>query len=132
MTLKGRVSSGTVVFMTLIDQRPDSQNHVSHLLITEAEKTDLQDQVGCEAQVTYHSTIRKITTINISAAIVLRGAFQKGYKCAKSILGIPSWAKSTADRSTGCSLTCQPCGLTGSQIPGHFIMDSLTLSPPVS
>jgi hypothetical protein len=31
--------------MTLIDPKPDSQGHASRLLITKAEKVDLQDQL---------------------------------------------------------------------------------------
>lgn len=66
-------------FMTLIDPKPDSQGHASHLLITKAEKSDLQDQLDImlkgqsgEGDHDYY----------ISAAMVLRGGFQKGHKCA--------------------------------------------------
>jgi len=68
-----------LIFMTLIDPKPDSQDHVSHLLITKAEKTDLQEELGImlkgqseEGDHDYY----------ISAAMVLRGALLKGHKCA--------------------------------------------------
>jgi hypothetical protein len=68
-------------FMILIDPKPDSEDHVSHLLITKAEKADLQDQLNImlkdiplddKADHDYY----------ISAAMILRGAFEKGHKCA--------------------------------------------------
>ena len=34
-----------MIFMALIDQKPDSQDHLSHLVITRAEKSELQDQL---------------------------------------------------------------------------------------
>jgi hypothetical protein len=67
------------VFMTLIDLRPDSQNHVSHLLITKAEKADLQDQLDTllkdEPEKGDHDYY-------MSAAIVLRAGLLKGHKCS--------------------------------------------------
>lgn len=78
---KSVFQAAPLVFMTLIDRKPDSQNHVSHLLITKAEKADLQDQLdlilkdiplGDKEDHDYY----------ISAAMVLRAALQKGYKCA--------------------------------------------------
>ncbi len=64
-----------LVFMTLIDPTPDSQDHLSHLLITKAEKADLQDQLDImlkdEPDEGDHSYY-------ISAALVLRGGLQKG------------------------------------------------------
>jgi hypothetical protein len=71
--------AAALVFMTLIDRKPDSQGHVSHLLITKAEKADLQDQVDImlkdEPDKGDHDDY-------ISAAMVLRGGLQKGHKCA--------------------------------------------------
>ena len=68
-----------LVFMTLIDQKPDSQGHVSHLLITKAEKADLQGQLDImlkgEADKGDHDYY-------IGAAMVLRGGLQRGHKCA--------------------------------------------------
>jgi len=68
-----------LIFMTLINPKADSQGHVSHLLITKAEKNDLQDQLEIllkgqsdEGDHDYY----------ISSAMVLRSAFLKGHKCA--------------------------------------------------
>jgi hypothetical protein len=68
-----------LIFMTLIDPKPDSQRHVSHLLISKAEKTDLQEDLEImlkgqseEGDHDYY----------ISAAMVLRGGLLKGHKCA--------------------------------------------------
>ena len=70
--------AAALVFMTLIDQRPDSQGHISHLLITKAEKADLQDQLAIllkdEPEEGDHDYY-------ISAAMILRGGLQKGHKC---------------------------------------------------
>lgn len=68
-----------LVFMTLIDQKPDSQGHVSHLLITKAEKADLQDQL----EILLKDALEKGDhDYYISAAMILRGGLQKGHKCA--------------------------------------------------
>jgi hypothetical protein len=71
--------AAALVFMTLIDQKPDSQGHVSHLLITKSEKADLQEQLDImlkgepdEGDHDYY----------VSAAMVLRGGLEKGHKCA--------------------------------------------------
>lgn len=68
-----------LIFMTLIDPKPDSQDHVSHLLITKAEKTELREELEImlkgqseEGDHDYY----------ISAAMVLRGGLEKGHKCA--------------------------------------------------
>lgn len=68
-----------LVFMTLIDQKPDSQNHVSHLLITKAEKADLQDRLDIMLK---GEPDKGDHDYYISAAMVLRGGLQKGHKCA--------------------------------------------------
>jgi hypothetical protein len=68
-----------LVFMTLIDQKPDSQGHVSHLLITKAEKEDLQGQLD---MILKDEPEKGDHDYYISAAMVLRGGLQKGHKCA--------------------------------------------------
>jgi hypothetical protein len=68
-----------MVFMTLIDPKPDSQDHVSHLLITKAEKADLQDQLNL---ILKDEPDKGDHDYYISAAMVLRSGFQKGHKCA--------------------------------------------------
>lgn len=71
--------SAVPVFMTLIDPRPDSQGHASHLLITKAEKADLMNRLDTmlkdEPETGDHDYY-------MSAAMILRGGFQKGYKYA--------------------------------------------------
>ena len=78
-TQKAVFEATPLIFMALIDQKPDSQDHVSHLLITKAEKSDLQAQLGImlknvpdEGDQDYY----------ISAAMVLRAGLQKGHKCS--------------------------------------------------
>ena len=76
---KSVFQAAALVFMTLIDQKPDSQWHVSHLVITRAEKADLQDQL----EIILRGVPEKgDQDYYISAAMVLRGGLQKGYKCA--------------------------------------------------
>ena len=68
-----------LVFITLIDPKPDSQDHVSHLLITKAEKADLQDQLDIMLK---DEPDKGDHDYYISAAMVLRDGLQKGHKCA--------------------------------------------------
>jgi hypothetical protein len=65
--------------MTLIDQKADSQGRVSHLLITRAEKADLQDQLAIMLK---DEPEKGDHDYYISAAMILQGGLQKGYKCA--------------------------------------------------
>jgi hypothetical protein len=76
---KAAFEASALVFMTLIDPKPDSQGHVSHLLITKAEKTDLQDQLEIMLK---GEPDKGDHNYYISAAMVLRGGLQKGHKCA--------------------------------------------------
>ena len=76
---KAVFQAAALVFMTLIDQKPDSQGHVSHLLITKAEKTDLQEQLDIMLK---GEPDKGDHDYYISAAMVLRGGLQKGHKCA--------------------------------------------------
>jgi hypothetical protein len=76
---KSVFQAAALVFMTLIDEKPDSQGHVSHLVITKAEKSDLQDQL----EIMLKGVPEKgDQDYYISAAMVLRGGLQKGHKCA--------------------------------------------------
>lgn len=68
-----------LVFMSLIDMKPDSQGHASHLLITKAEKTDLEDQLEIMLKGVPNKGDQDYY---ISAAMILRGGLQKEYKCA--------------------------------------------------
>jgi hypothetical protein len=79
---KAGFEAAPLVFMTLINTKPDSQNHVSHLLITKAEKADLQDQLDILLKDIPESD-KADHDYYISAAMVLRIALQKkGYECA--------------------------------------------------
>lgn len=76
---KGLFDAAPMVFMSLIDMKPDSQNHLNHLIITKAEKADLQDQLNIllkdvpdQGDHDYY----------ISAVMILRAGLQKDYKCA--------------------------------------------------
>lgn len=68
-----------LVFMTLIDMKPDSQGHVSHLIITKAEKSDLQEQLEI---ILKDQPDEGDHDFYISAAMVLRAGLLKGHKCA--------------------------------------------------
>lgn len=76
---KATFEAAAMVFMTLIDPKPDSQDHVSHLLITKAEKADLQDQLNI---ILKDEPDKGDHDYYISAAMVLRGGLQKGHRCA--------------------------------------------------
>ncbi len=76
---KAAFEAAALVFMTLIDPKPDSQDHVSHLLITKAEKADLQDQLNI---ILKDEPDKGDHDYYISAAMVLRGGLQKRHKCA--------------------------------------------------
>jgi hypothetical protein len=78
-TQKAVFEATPLVFMTLLDMKPDSQGHVSHLIITKQERSELQSDLNIilkdqpdEGDHDYY----------ISAAMVLRGALLKGHKCA--------------------------------------------------
>ena len=76
---KAAFEAAALVFMTLIDPKPDSQDHVSHLLITKAEKADLRDQLDILLK---DKPDKGDQDYYISAAMVLRGGLQKGHKCS--------------------------------------------------
>ena len=68
-----------MVFATLLDMKADSKNHVSHLIITKAERAkligDLTTYFGSELD-------QKGQNYTVSAASVLRTYFLKDYKCS--------------------------------------------------
>jgi hypothetical protein len=68
-----------LIFATLIDQKPDSRNHVSHLTITKAERAKLIDDLighfGSKLD-------QKDQNPTVSAASVLKAYFLKDYKCS--------------------------------------------------
>jgi hypothetical protein len=73
-------AASALVFMTLVDPKPDSQDQVSHLLITKAEKSDLE---GTLAIILEGQPNEGDHDPYVSAAMVIRGDLvKKGYKCA--------------------------------------------------
>jgi hypothetical protein len=68
-----------LVFATLIDQKPDSKNHVSHLIITKAERAKLIDDLTRDFG---PKLDQKDQNSMVSAASVLRAYFLKDYKCS--------------------------------------------------
>jgi hypothetical protein len=72
--------AASLVFMSLVDMKEDSQGHASHLLITKAESADLQQQLDLILKGVPNEGDHDFY---ISAAMVLRAGLQKkGYKFA--------------------------------------------------
>ena len=68
-----------LIFATLIDQKPDSRNHVSHLIITKAERTKLLGDIAAR----FGSKLdQKNQNTTVSAASVLRAYLLKEFKCS--------------------------------------------------
>jgi len=68
-----------LIFATLIDQRADSKNHASHLIITKAERTKLLDDIAAR----FGSKLdQKGQNFTVSAASVLQGYLQKNFRCS--------------------------------------------------
>lgn len=78
-TRKAIFEAAALVFMTLIDQKPDSQGNLSHLVITRAEKSELQDQLEIMLK---DEPEKGDHDYYISAAMILQAGLQKGHKCA--------------------------------------------------
>ena len=78
-TQKGVFEATPLVFITLLDMKPDSQGHVSHLIITKQERSDLQGDLDI---ILKDQPDHGDHDYYISAAMVLRAAFLKGHKCA--------------------------------------------------
>jgi hypothetical protein len=67
------------IFATLIDLRPDSKNHASHLIITKAERAALI----ADLNVDFGSKLdQKDQNYTVSAAKVLKQYLLKDYKCS--------------------------------------------------
>jgi hypothetical protein len=77
---KAVFQAAALLFMSLIDEKPDSQGHVSHLLITKAEKAELKEQL--DIMLKSEPDNKGDHDYYVSAAMVLRGGLQKGHKCA--------------------------------------------------
>jgi len=69
-----------MVFATLIDMKPDSRNHVSHLIITKAERAELLDSLDTAFG---KKLDEKKPNYTVGSAAVLRDALlKKGFKCS--------------------------------------------------
>ena len=68
-----------LVFASLIDERPDSKSHVSHLIITRAEKATLLDQL---ARRFGPKLDQKNQSLTVGAAQLLKAYLLKDFKCA--------------------------------------------------
>jgi hypothetical protein len=68
-----------LIFASLIDQRPDSQNHLSHLIISKAERSKLISLVD-----SYFGPKldQKDQNYTVSSASVLKAYLNKDYKCS--------------------------------------------------
>jgi hypothetical protein len=72
-------SATPLVFATLIDQKPDSKNHLSHLIITKAERAalirTLDRRFGSKLD-------QKNSTYTVGAASLMKEFLRKDYLCA--------------------------------------------------
>jgi hypothetical protein len=76
---KALFEASPLVFSTLIDMKPDSNGHTSHLLITKAEREALIKQIDTD----FGSKLdEKDANYGVSAAAVLKAGLQKDFKCS--------------------------------------------------
>jgi len=75
----GVFKTAAMVVWTLIDQKADSQHHLSHLVITQAEKADLQSQLDLMLK---NEPENGDHDLWVSSAMVVRGGLNRGHKCA--------------------------------------------------
>jgi hypothetical protein len=76
---KGLMQVSVGVFGALIDLKPDSKGHASHLIITKAERSNLVDRLN----IAFGSKLdQKDQNLLVSAATVLRGYLLKDFKCS--------------------------------------------------
>ncbi|HEY7306276.1 MAG TPA: hypothetical protein VH601_19280 [Bryobacteraceae bacterium] len=76
---KGLLEASPAVFMTLIDMRQDSQNHVSHLVITKAERAKLIDNLKRNFG---EKLNQKSPNYTVGTASLLNEGFHKDFKCS--------------------------------------------------
>jgi hypothetical protein len=69
----------TLAFGLLIDERPDSKNHASHLLITKAERSDLLHSLAAAFG---PKLDEKNPNYVVGSAVLLKGFLSKNFKCA--------------------------------------------------
>jgi hypothetical protein len=76
---KALFEASPLVFSTLIDMKPDSNGHTSHLLITKAEREALIKQIDTD----FGSKLdEKDANYGVSSAVVLKAGLQKDFKCS--------------------------------------------------
>ncbi len=68
-----------LVFATLIDQKADTKNHVSHLIITKAERAKLIEDITGDFGPKLDQTDQNLI---VSEASVLKAYFLKDFKCS--------------------------------------------------
>ncbi len=68
-----------MVFATLIDEKPDSKNHVSHLIVTKAEREKLISDITTDFG---PKLDQKDANYTVSAAKVLKDYLLKDFKCS--------------------------------------------------
>lgn len=68
-----------MIFATLIDMKPDSKNHASHLIITKVEREKLIASITTDFGPKLDEKDQNLT---VSAASVLKGYLLKDYKCS--------------------------------------------------
>lgn len=76
---KALFESTPLVFAVLIDQKPDSENHVSHLLITRAQRQELIDKINNSFREKLDQSDPSYAT---NSAWVIRSFLSKDYKCS--------------------------------------------------
>jgi hypothetical protein len=76
---EGLIELSAMVFATLINPKPDAQNHVNHLIITNAEREQLKRSL----KIQFGDKLEQNNQSNIaSAAKVLHSYLLKDYKCS--------------------------------------------------
>jgi hypothetical protein len=76
---KGLLPITAVAFGMLIDERPDSKNHASHLLITKAQKSQLLRTLAAGFG---EKLDQKDPNYVVGSALLLKSYLTKGFKCA--------------------------------------------------
>jgi hypothetical protein len=76
---KALFEASPLIFATLIDLRPDSKNHASHLIITREERAKLIEKLDDEFGQQLNQKDRNYT---VSEAVILKSYLQKDFTCA--------------------------------------------------
>ena len=76
---KALFESTPLVFAVLIDQKPDSENHLSHLLITRVQRQELIDKINNSFREKLDQSDPSYAT---NSAWLIRSFLSKDYKCS--------------------------------------------------